>query len=253
MIKVLPLNLNIFIGNLPKHLSREEIIKYFEALEKIERIQLPIDDGSSENKGYMYLKCKTKDSFLRLMNMNHQLGGATLVLREYFEHVDKPRVLNLKIPKSIIFLKNIPSDVTHCELLEKFSEFGAVSSVLAFKGKKKDKKLFVGYVQFKMKESIDKIPSEVSLRNWRLRWKRYKTKGLNEIEEKFRIEFKQKKIKKKISYTPKSPFREFYACLSKSSDKSGYRHTDKNLNLNKNFEFGKNSFKRLGKNNCRVY
>lgn len=255
MTKVLPLNLNIFIGNLPKHLTREEISSYFQALEDIERIQLPVENKSIENKGYMYLKCKNEESFLRLMRSTHKLGGATLVLREYYEQVDKSRVLNLKKPNSIIFLKNIPPEITHTDLFENFSTFGAVLAVLAFRGKKQDKKIFLGYVQFEEKESISLVPAVVNVRSWKLNWKRYKSKELSEtehLEEKFKVEFKHKNFQQKILHDPKSPVREFYANLDKTVEETGYRHSFQNLCLNRNFTYGKNIKKIFVKKKKRV-
>lgn len=271
--KITPKNLNIFIGNLPESLKREDISKYFMDKADIERIQLPVIESTGLNKGYMYLKCRCPNSFKKIIGSNHIIEDVQLILREYYEPIDMDTLIDSNNPQTIIFLKGIGPKLTNDDLFNHFNQYGGVKSAYAYKGTKKQKQYFTGYVQFNSSEAVNNIPSsQLEIGGYPIRWnlfngntqnrsgkkkKKRDRKILNKsrqnllkpiksshLEEKYKIEFKDQ-IQSKFSQNDKkrgrSPYKEFYNYLKCNVESINSNHTFDNIlqfrNYNKKMRF----------------
>lgn len=226
MCMPVPKNLNIFVGNLPEDASRDAILMQFESKPEIEKVQLPYSEQTKKTKGYMYLKCKTSKDFLHVLNQSHVFQGHQLVLREYYEQIDKQNLLDFDRSDSIIFLRNVPPTVTNAALKTGFSVFGNVKIAFCFKGQKQNKKLCFGFVQFEDAVSVSKLPdSNVELEGEEMvQWRSFYTPPEKEAQ-------KQSRRKNMNSIV------EFYARVEKISNLVELNHTQDNLRLTRNFDF----------------
>lgn len=225
----LPVNLNIFIGNLPLNLNRKQVRKYFQTKGDFERIQMPLDPKNHKNKGYLYLKCKEPETFIKFLNMEHSLNGVTLVLREYYELIDRQRMLDLQKPKTIIFLKNISPELTNGDLLHHFKNYGEVKAAFSFKGQKEDKRVFTGFVQFQNEVSVWSLPTKtISIKGNTVTWRRFvRRREPNAPNE------------KNLFKRTTSPLKEFYSWIKTNSEKVYFNHPDSNIHQFRDMNFRK--------------
>lgn len=227
-----PTKLNVFIGNIPQSLVRKELKDYFEQLYKFERVQIPYDEETKKNHGYLFVKCKNLQVYNKLLSSVHIIEHKKLCIRPYYEKIDKKKILNFKKSESIIFLENIGPNISNQDLYNAFSAFGQLIIAVAFKGHKKKKNEFWGYIQFEQNSSIDLLPQNyVQVKDLTIVWRRYKPNITNNNPQ---LSIDKKKLyEAKIFNVPERRLlsaSEFYMRLPFHSDAISKNHFgDSNL------------------------
>lgn len=169
---------SIFIGCLPKRISRENLIQHFsqfgEILSlKIEKKMLPDNFSCQVNA---YLRCGSKSMMKSILSTPQSIQGNKIKvakhmsqeeLRDYIERSKRCRV----------YIKRLPMDFNNEKLFSLFSKYGKINKAYCVQGTKIRKHFKYGYVLFENEASIERLPvSGVPSGSIKIQWTCYKLK-----------------------------------------------------------------------------
>jgi len=131
-------NLRLFVGNIPKSKTKEEIVeefeKYTDGLTDVIIYSSP-DDMKKKNRGFAFLEYDThKNASLakrKLSTGRIKVWGCDIIV-DWADPIEEPDEETMGKVK-VLYVRNLKADVTEEQLKEKFEEYGKVERVKKIK------------------------------------------------------------------------------------------------------------------------
>jgi RNA recognition motif-containing protein len=152
-------NVRLFVGNIPKNKSKEEILEEFskhtDGLTDVIIYNSP-DDVKKKNRGFAFLEY---DSHKSASMAKHRIGnGYTRVwgcdiIVDWADPLEEPDDETMSKVK-VLYVRNLKSDVTEDQLREKFEQFGKVERVKKVKD--------YGFIHFEDRDNALTAMSELN-------------------------------------------------------------------------------------------
>lgn len=152
-------NVRLFVGNIPKNRTRDEILQEFqkhtEGLLDVIVYSSP-DDPNKHNRGFAFLDY---DSHKSASAARRTIAGSRLhvwgseVIVEWAEPQEEPDAETMSKVK-VLYIRNLRSDITEAQLKEKFQTFGTVERVKRVKS--------YGFVHFAARENAVQAMDELN-------------------------------------------------------------------------------------------
>jgi Q family heterogeneous nuclear ribonucleoprotein R len=152
-------NVRLFVGNIPKNRTRDEILQEFqkhtEGLLDVIVYSSP-DDPNKHNRGFAFLDY---DSHKSASAARRTIAGSRLhvwgseVIVEWAEPQEEPDAETMSKVK-VLYIRNLRSDVTEAQLKEKFQVYGNVERVKRVKS--------YGFVHFATRENALQAMEELN-------------------------------------------------------------------------------------------
>jgi len=137
-INVSVANVRLFVGNIPKSKSKEEIkeefVKLSENLEDVIIYSSP-DDSKKKNRGFAFLEYSThKDASVakrRIGNGRTRVWGCDIIV-DWADPQEEPDTETMSKVK-VLYVRNLKSDITEEQLKERFESYGKIERVKKIK------------------------------------------------------------------------------------------------------------------------
>lgn len=131
-------NLRLFVGNIPKSKTRDEIVeefeKYTDGLTDVIIYSSP-DDTKKKNRGFAFLEYDThKNASLakrKLSTGRIKVWGCDIIV-DWADPIEEPDEDTMQKVK-VLYVRNLKADITEEQLKEKFEEYGKVERVKKIK------------------------------------------------------------------------------------------------------------------------
>jgi len=152
-------NLRLFVGNIPKSKSKEEIFEEFkkitDGLTDVIIYSSP-DDAKKKNRGFSFLEYEThKAASLakrRLSTGRIKVWGCDIIV-DWADPIEEPDNETMAKVK-VLYVRNLKSDITEDQLREKFEPYGKIERVKKIKD--------YGFVHFEEREHALKAMEELN-------------------------------------------------------------------------------------------
>ncbi|GFQ04091.1 polyadenylate-binding protein 2 [Phtheirospermum japonicum] len=149
---------NLFVKNLGEEMDQKSLYNMFSPFGNIISCKLATDP-SGHSKGYGFIQYSTEEASRNAMN---QLNGSLLNGRELYVG---PFVSKRDRETSNVFVKNLSSTTTECDLKTTFAPFGSITSVVVMRDENGNSKCF-GFVSFEKEEDADKAIQGLNGKKW---------------------------------------------------------------------------------------
>lgn len=131
-------NLRLFVGNIPKSKTREEIVeefeKYTDGLTDVIIYSSP-DDPKKKNRGFAFLEYDTHKSASlakrKLSTGRIKVWGCDIIV-DWADPIEEPDEETMNKVK-VLYVRNLKADISEDMLKEKFEEYGKVERVKKIK------------------------------------------------------------------------------------------------------------------------
>jgi len=131
-------NLRLFVGNIPKSKTKDEIVeefeKYTDGLTDVIIYSSP-DDTKKKNRGFAFLEYDThKNASLakrKLSTGRIKVWGCDIIV-DWADPIEEPDEETMGKVK-VLYVRNLKADITEDQLKEKFEEYGKVERVKKIK------------------------------------------------------------------------------------------------------------------------
>lgn len=152
-------NLRLFVGNIPKSKSKDEILEEFkkqtEGLGDV-IIYSSADDPKKKNRGFAFLEYEShkmaSQAKRRLGNGRTKVWGCDIIV-DWADPQEEPDHDTMEKVK-VLYVRNLKSDVTEEQLKEKFEPYGKVERVKKIKD--------YGFVHFEARDDALKAMEELN-------------------------------------------------------------------------------------------
>jgi len=146
-------NLRLFVGNIPKSKTREEIVeefeKYTDGLTDVIIYSSP-DDNKKKNRGFAFLEYDTHKSASlakrKLSTGRIKVWGCDIIV-DWADPIEEPDEDTMSKVK-VLYVRNLKAETSEEQLKEKFEEYGKVERVKKIKD--------YGFVHFEERDSAVK-------------------------------------------------------------------------------------------------
>jgi len=146
-------NLRLFVGNIPKSKTKEEIVeefgKYTDGLTDVIIYSSP-DDSKKKNRGFAFLEYDTHKSASlskrKLSTGRIKVWGCDIIV-DWADPIEEPDEETMSKVK-VLYVRNLKAETSEEQLREKFEEYGKVDRVKKIKD--------YGFVHFEERESAVK-------------------------------------------------------------------------------------------------
>ncbi|KAK3791462.1 hypothetical protein RRG08_046614 [Elysia crispata] len=152
-------NVRLFVGNIPKNKSKEEIQEEFgkrtDGLQDV-IVYGTADNPKQKNRGFAFLEYeshKLASNAKRKLQTGHQKFWQCDVIVDWADPMDEPDDETMSKVK-VLYVRNLTSDVTEEMLKEKFSEHGKVDRVKKIKD--------YGFIHFEEREDALKAMEAIN-------------------------------------------------------------------------------------------
>lgn len=131
-------NLRLFVGNIPKSKSQEEIQeefeKYTEGLQEVIIYSSP-DDSKKKNRGFAFLEYESHKSASlakrKLSSGRVKVWGCDIIV-DWADPIEEPDDETMAKVK-VLYVRNLKADISEETLKEKFAEYGKIERVKKIK------------------------------------------------------------------------------------------------------------------------
>ena len=168
----------IFIGCLPKKISKKLILKHFSQYGEILDLKMQVRDSSESNSQLInaFMTCSSQRMVEEILIRQQRILDCNIKVSRYMEKDELNKFISSS-RKCRLYIKRLPSYFTNEQLLNLFEQFGAVKNAYCVKGTKSRKNWKYGYVVFEDEKTLKKIPLEgVFDRGVLIKWTSYELK-----------------------------------------------------------------------------
>lgn len=152
-------NLRLFVGNIPKSKSRDEIMEEFskltDGLNEVIIYSSP-DDSKKKNRGFAFLEYSShKDASVakrRIGNGRTRVWGCDIIV-DWADPQEEPDDETMSKVK-VLYVRNLKAEITEEELKEKFEAYGKIERVKKIKD--------YGFVHFEERDDALKAMNELN-------------------------------------------------------------------------------------------
>jgi RNA recognition motif-containing protein len=151
-------NLRLFVGNIPKSKSKEEIMEEFSKLSECLAdviIYSSPDDSKKKNRGFAFLEYQShKDASVakrRIGNGRTRVWGCDIIV-DWADPQEEPDDDTMSKVK-VLYVRNLKSEVSEDELREKFESYGKIERVKKIKD--------YGFVHFENRDDAVRAMEEL--------------------------------------------------------------------------------------------
>lgn len=154
-------NLRLFVGNIPKSKTKDEIFEEFKKITGNEGLQDVIiysspDDPKKKNRGFAFLEYDTHKSASlakrRLSSMRIKVWGCDIIV-DWADPIEEPDEETMSKVK-VLYVRNLKSDITEEQLQQKFEPYGKIERVKKIKD--------YGFVHFCERDSAVRAMEELN-------------------------------------------------------------------------------------------
>lgn len=149
----------LFVGCLPKSLSRACLINYFSKFGSVSDFEfniVPQKDGKSKLINAI-LTCSSAEMKKVITEQPNIIEGHKLKIVPYLDPSELQNILSNTRGRKI-YIKRLPAEFNNDSLKKFFTNYGAVQKAYCVEGTRKRKDLKYGYVIFKEEKTLKALP-----------------------------------------------------------------------------------------------
>ncbi|KAI5425134.1 RNA-binding protein BRN1 isoform X1 [Lathyrus oleraceus] len=142
-------SVKLFVGQVPKHMTEDELLTMFKEFALVEEVNIIKDKATRASRGCCFVICPSRDEADKAVNACHNkktLPGASSPLQVKYADGELERL------EHKLFIGMLPKNVSEVEVSELFSKYGTIKDLQLLRGSQQTSKVGCAFLKYETKE-----------------------------------------------------------------------------------------------------
>ncbi|CAL0311066.1 unnamed protein product [Lupinus luteus] len=142
-------SVKLFVGQVPKHMTEDELVTMFKQFALVEQVNIIKDKATRASRGCCFLICPSREEADKAVNAYHNkktLPGASSPLQVKYADGELERL------EHKLFIGMLPKNVSEDEVTALFSNYGTIKDLQILRGSQQTSKVGCAFLKYETKE-----------------------------------------------------------------------------------------------------
>ncbi|XP_019440839.1 PREDICTED: RNA-binding protein BRN1-like isoform X1 [Lupinus angustifolius] len=142
-------SVKLFVGQVPKHMTEDELVTMFKEFVLVEQVNIIKDKATRASRGCCFLICPSREEADKAVDAYHNkktLPGASSPLQVKYADGELERL------EHKLFIGMLPKNVSEVEVTALFSNYGTIKDLQILRGSQQTSKVGCAFLKYETKE-----------------------------------------------------------------------------------------------------